>query len=102
MSTSNTMHTGYLSSIKYDDLVAWYTTVEDNEIIEFKDGDTQKTLNSLLIEAEATPLFIQLLPSEYCLYIPANSSRTYDFESIESIQVRNATGVKLRWSGMYY
>jgi|688.fasta_scaffold826491_2 hypothetical protein len=93
---------GFYSSIHKDNLTPWYSLISENELIEFKEGAIQRELNSLLIEAEATPLYIQILPSEYCLYIPANGSRSYDFEAIKAIKVLNVLGTKIRFSGMYF
>ena len=94
---------GFISSIKFDNLNPWYTTIENNQIIEFKDasGD-KKQLNSLYIEAENTPLFIRILPSDYCIYSPANSSQGLNSQRIESMQVMNILGTKFRWYGQWY
>lgn len=103
MGIGNLYHSGYISYCKYDALAEWYTTTEDNEVIEFKETDgTQRQLNSLYIEAEATDLYIRMIPSDYCIFVPANESRNYDFEKIQSIQIMNLAGTKLRWSGLFY
>jgi hypothetical protein len=99
----NLLHSGYLSYCKYDDLKEWYTTITDNEIIEFKDLDgQQRHINSLLIEAESTDLYIRILPLDYILFIPKYETRSYDLESIMAIQIMNLSDVKLRWSGMFF
>lgn len=43
------LHSGFISSIKYDNLTPWYTTVEDNEIINFVDEN-----GKLIKERETT------------------------------------------------
>jgi hypothetical protein len=103
MGIGNLYHSGILSYCKYDDLKEWHTTTGNNEIIEFKESDgQQRHLNSLFIEAESTDLYIRILPSDYCIFIPANESRTLDFKDVMKIQVMNNLGAKLRWSGMFY
>jgi len=94
---------GFISSIKYDSLTPWYTLTSNNEVIAFIDADgNQRQLNSLFIEAENTSLFIRILPSDYCIYIPANGSRSIDLQKIESIQVMNNLGSNIRWSGQFF
>jgi hypothetical protein len=83
-------------------LTPWITTTSKDEIIEFKEGQSTRQLNSLVLEAETTDLYIRLLPSDYCLYIGAGESRRYDLESISAIQVMGNAGQKLRWSGMFW
>jgi len=98
-------HSGYISSLPTNKLNdanydPWYILTSNNEIINFKDANNQQLhLNSLFIEAENTPLYINI--NGYILYIPANESRNCDFESISSIQVMNLANTKLRWSGQY-
>ena len=100
------LHSGFISSLplnkigdaNYD---PWYVLQSNNELISFTDSNGNKAyLNSLFIEAENTNLYINI--GGYILYIPANESREYDFESISSIQVINNLGVKFRWSGLYF
>ena len=100
MSIGALMHSGFYSYCTYDDLKEWYILTSNNQTIVFKDTNNQQLhLNSLLIEAENTPLYINI--NGYILYIPANESRNCDFESISSIQVMNLANTKLRWSGQY-
>jgi hypothetical protein len=103
MAIGNLYHTGYVSYCKYDDLKEWLTTTENNQIINFLDSDGKsRHLNSLVIEAETTNLYIRILPGDYILFIPAGEARHYDFEDITSIQIMNLAGAKLRWSGMFW
>jgi hypothetical protein len=103
MGSGNIFHYGFISSIHIDNRIPWYTTISENEVIEFKETNGQKReVNSLLIEAESTDLYIRILPFDYCLYVPANESRTYELAPIKSIQVMNPLGTKLRWSAMFY
>jgi len=100
------LHSGFISSLplnkigdaNYD---PWYVLQSNNELISFIDSNGNKAnLNSLFIEAENTNLYINI--GGYILYVPANESREYNFESVSSIQVMNNLGVKLRWSGLYF
>lgn len=105
MSVGQLLHSGFISSLPLNkigdaDYDPWYTLQSNNQIINFTDSSGNKAnLNSLFIEAENTNLYINI--GGYILYIPANESREYDFESVSSIQVMNLAGVKLRFSGMY-
>jgi len=102
----NLMHSGFTSSLSIDKIGdanydPWYITQINNEIINFKDTNNQQLhLNSLFIEAENTPLYINI--NGYILYIPVNESRNCDFEKISSIQVMGNLGQKIRWSGQYF
>ena len=102
----NLMHSGYISSLPTNKLNdanydPWYILTQNNQTIVFKDINNQQLhLNSLFIEAENTPLYINI--NGYILYIPANESRNCDFESISSIQVMGNLGQKIRWSGQYF
>jgi len=101
MSIGALMHSGFYSYCTYDDLKEWFILTQNNQTIVFKDTNNQQLhLNSLFIEAENTPLYINI--NGYILYIPANESRNYDYESINSIQVINNLGTKLRFSGQYF
>jgi len=100
------LHSGFISSLpvskigdaNYD---PWYTTTSENEVINFIDSNGNKAnLNSLLIEAENTSLYIKI--DDFILYVPVTESRSYDYEKIQSIQVMNALGTKFRWSGQYF
>jgi len=105
MSIGQIFHSGYISSLPTNKLNdanydPWYITQVNNQTIIFKDANNQQLhLNSLFIEAENTPLYINI--NGYILYIPANESRNCDFESISSIQVMNLLGTKLRFSGQF-
>ena len=97
------LHSGFISSIHKDNLTPWYSLTEENQIIEFKETDgTQRYLNDLLIEANTTPLYIRILPSDYILYVPAGESRNYSFEKVSAIQVMNNLATNIRWSGMFF
>jgi len=100
------LHSGFISSLPLNkigdaDYDPWYVLQSNNELISFTDSNGNKAnLNSLFIEAENTNLYINI--GGYILYIPANESRTYDFEKVQSIQVMNQINTKLRWSGQYF
>jgi len=96
-------HAGFISSIHKDTLTPWITTTEADQTITFTDMNGKKyNLNSLTIEAETTDLYIQILPSEYCIYIKAGESSGIDYLKISQIKVLGSLGQKLRWSGLYY
>jgi len=99
----NLAHSGYISSIHKDNLTPFYTTISNNEIISFTDAQGKnQNLNSLTIEADNTALYIQVLPSEYCVYIPVNGSTTIDFLKISQIKVLGNLGQKIKWYGKFY
>ena len=101
MSIGALMHSGFYSYCTYDDLKEWFILTQNNQTIVFKDTNNQQLhLNSLFIEAENTPLYINI--NGYILYIPANESRNCDFEKIGSIQVMGNLGQKIRFSGQYF
>lgn len=102
MAIGTLLHSGFYSYCSYNDLKEWHITTSENEVINFIDTNNNKlALNSLFIESENTPLYIRILPSDYIIFIPANESRNYDFEKVQSIQVMNVLGTKFRFSGMY-
>jgi hypothetical protein len=103
MGIGNLFHSGFVSSIKYDNLTPWFITTSKDQIIEFKDSDNQlRHLNSLSIEAETTDLYVRIMPSDFCLYIGAGESKRYNFEEVSSIQIMGNPNQKLRWFGMFY
>jgi len=103
MAVGDILHSGFISYCTYNNLKEWHTLTQANEVINFTDSNNTKfLLNSLLIESDAIPLYIRVLPSDYILYVPANESREYNFQGIKSIQVMNEINTKLRWSGQYF
>jgi len=96
-------HSGFISSIHKDTLTPFYVTTQENEIINFQDQNNNSySLNSLTVEANATDLFIQILPSEYCVHIPAGSSLTIDYCRIQQIKVLGLANQNIKWFGLYY
>ena len=95
-------HSGFMSSIKHDNLTPWYVTQGEDEIIEFGDDVRVRNINALTIEASESDLYIRILPSDYCLYIPANQGRTFDLQRINRVQVMGSAGQEIRWSGQFY
>jgi len=96
-------HSGFLSSIHKDTLTPFYVTTQEDEIINFQDQNNNiYSLNSLTVTANATDLFIQILPSEYCIHIPASSSVTIDYLKIKQIKVLGALGQSLKWFGLHF
>jgi hypothetical protein len=94
---------GFISYVKYNDLQEWYITGEADELIEFKEEDgTQRNLNSLMIETDTAGVYIQMLPSNYCLYIPPTSNRVYNYSKMTAIKVIGSSGQTIRWHGSYY
>ena len=75
----------------------WYTTIEDNEIIEFKYG-----INSLLIESKDTSLAIKINNNENIWYINPDSKEGINGMRIHKIQVLKPSGTALRWKGLTY
>ena len=103
MPVGNLAHSGFISSIHKDNLVEFYTTTANNQIITFTDTNGNLNhLNSLTIEADATDLFIQILPSDYCICITAGNSTTIDYCNIQQIKVLGNLGQNLKWYGLYF
>jgi len=101
--TSNILHGGFVSSVKFDNLTPFYTTTSENEIIEFKGCDGRdRNINALTIEAGDKDLYIRIFPTDYCLFVASGQSKSIDFQSIRAIQVMGASGQKVRWSGQFY
>lgn len=91
---ANLVHSSFIASEGNN---GWYTTVEDNEIIEFK-----YPLNSLLIEAKSTELAIKTNNSPHIWYISANDKEGIEGLKITKIQVLNPMGTEIRWKGLTY
>jgi hypothetical protein len=103
MGIGNLYHSGFYSSIKYDNLSPWVITTSNNQIIEFREDNGQlRHLNSLTIFSKDAPLYIRILPSDYCVYIEPNSFLEYNFESITAIQVMGNSGQSIRFMGQFY
>jgi hypothetical protein len=91
------------TNIGDSDYDPYYLLQENNETILFLDEDgTQRYLNSLFIEAGSTALKVQILPSNYVLYIDANESRNFDYCRTNGIKVWNTISTPVRWSGCFY
>lgn len=99
---SKIKHSGFMSSIKHDNLTPWYVTQGEDEVIEFYENGGTRNVNALTIEAGNSDLYIRMLPSDYCLYIPANEGRTFDFQRVNKIQIMGVAGQEIRWSGQFY
>jgi hypothetical protein len=96
------LHSGFISSIHKDSLTSFYTTTTENETITFTDqNDIPQNLNSLTIISNESELYIQILPSEYCIYLPANSTINIDLCNIKQIKVLGVANQNLRWFGLY-
>jgi hypothetical protein len=98
-------HSMYYSWQKYNanPLTEYYTTTSNNQTINFIDGTNQLALNSLFIENMGSAvMYLQLLPSEYVLTIPAGESRNVDYVRVTGIKVLGNSGQTLRYSGCSY
>jgi hypothetical protein len=96
-------HFNIISSVLASAPSPWMTTLDNNEIIEFKTLDgTQRNVNSLTIWSNSTALYIQVGTSDYCVYIPANSSISLDYLQLQQITVLGLAGIELRWTALYY
>jgi hypothetical protein len=94
---------GFISSIHKNTLTPFYSTTSVDEVIEFKETDgTQRDVNGLTIEANSTDLYIKIDPSDYCIFIKANTSKSINYQSLQSITVMGAAGQSLRWLGQFY
>lgn len=98
-------HYGFISSVT-STTTPWFTTTESNQTINFADTtEKPRTLNSLVIIADTTDLYIKILPNyenESYLYIPAGKREAIDYCRITGIQILGNSGQKLRWFGLFY
>jgi len=100
-------HSKYYSFLgKSSDRVEYFTTTEEDQIINFIDteeGNVQRNLNSLFVENVGdTTLYIVPLSSDYVLIIPPHESRNLDYVKVTGIQVLGNLGQMLRFSGCFY
>lgn len=96
-------HWGIISSILSDNLTPYYTTIDNNQLIEFKTADgTQRSINSLTIWSDGSALYIDLNSTGYCIYIPANSFVSLDYLHLKNMIVTGNSGQSLRYVAMYY
>ena len=98
---SKIKHFGFMSSIRHDNLTPWYVTQEEDEVIELYEDGGNRNVNALTIESGEGDLYIRMLPSDYCLYIPANQGRTFDLQRVSKVQVMGGAGQEIRWSGQF-
>jgi hypothetical protein len=98
---TQTAHYTFISSIPFNSLHPFYTTLANNEVIYIKDSNgTQFQANSLTIFTNSSALYIQIGSSDFCIYIPANDFISLDYLSIESFKVLANSGAELRWYAM--
>lgn len=96
-------HWNIISNITTSDLTPFYTTVDNNEIIEFKTPEgIQRNVNSLTVWSDTSDLFFEVNDSSYVVYVPANSFVSLDYLSLRYIKVLSNAGIKLRYVAMYY
>ena len=97
------MHYGYVTFCKKNNLIPYYTTVTENEVIEIKSADgSPRIANSLVIEAVDTTLYIAIDDSDFCLVIEAGTSVEYALESVSKFQVVGSAGQKIKWYAQTY
>jgi hypothetical protein len=107
MSLPVSISSGFISYIPESatTLTPEYTTVEEDEVINFIDteeGNVQRRLNALYIEnTGGAALYIQPLPSKHIICIPAYESRVYDLTITTGIKVIGQANQTLRWSGCF-
>lgn len=95
-------HYGDVTYCTKDNLIEYYTTQEEDEVIKLKkDGETVKA-NSLVIEAVDTSLYVAMQDSNNCYYLKAGDKLYYDNRSITEFQVMGAAGKQLRWYAQTY
>jgi len=96
-------HFGFMSSILSTALTPWYTTTDNNELIEFKDANgVLRNVNAVTIWANDSDLYINVNDSGSCLWIAQGKSLSIDFLLMKSIRVMGNAGITLRWAASYY
>lgn len=96
-------HWNIISSVVSDDLTPWYTTVDNDEVIQFVSADgVQRNVNALTVWANTSDLYIKVGDTSYCVYVPANASVSLDYLQLQKMTVMGNAGIKLRYVAMYY
>lgn len=91
----NIAHSGFISS---KGLRGWYTTVEDNEIIEF-----DKSVNSLIIETkDEKPLAIQIDNLDDIWHISGGTQEGLSGLRIKKMTVLEDAGTMIKWKALTY
>lgn len=91
----NISHSSFISSKGEK---GWYTTTEDNEVIEFS-----KSVNSLMVESlDDTPLAIKIDNIDDVWYISGGVQEGLEGLRIRKITVLEKAGTKIKWKALTY
>lgn len=95
---SDIRHASFYSYTTKDNLIPYYTTTSDNQLIDFEDIFTTNThSNFLWIESVDSPLYISINDTDSVVYIPTGHAKEISYLDIVKVRVMNQIGTKLRW-----
>jgi hypothetical protein len=80
----------------------WYTTIVDNELIDFVNEEQVNGVNSIIIHAGYDDLAIKINGCEDLWYIDAWKKDGIDGLGIKTIQIMNPKGTKIKWKALGY
>jgi hypothetical protein len=96
-SGSDIRHASLFSYSTIDNMLDYYTTVEDNEVIDFEEKFKGVHANFIWIESIDSPLKVTFNNSEYIVYIPAGHAREISYLDVVKMKIHCPVGTKLRW-----
>ena len=83
-------------------MAEYYTTTAANEIISFVKGAAPLAVEEVLIEnLGVSAMYVQPIPGDSPVCIPAGESRTFNEITMRGIKVLGDAGQKIRYSGNY-
>jgi hypothetical protein len=97
-SGSDIRHSSLFSYVSVEDKKEYYTTVEDNELIEFRKVFGQELhANFIWIEAIDSALYISMNDTKYLIYVPAGHAREISYLDVTNMRICCPVGTKLRY-----
>lgn len=96
---SDIRHAGFYSYTTKDNIIPYYTTVSDDELIDFSVSLDKYAshANFLWIESVDSPLYVSINDTDSLVYIPTGHAREISYIDIVKIRVMNLANTKLRW-----
>ena len=97
-------HFVYLSNTESATKQLWVTSSDNDEIVNFVDGDgTPRVVNSLTIYSKDSDLYVALPANgDFCTFIPSGTSKSFDFLRLESFQILGNAPISYRWEALSY